>query len=145
MTCLPLVPLQAAAGAFGEPMNIVDGEWDWVRYSGRRRLQPGMFVAQVVGKSMEPLIPDGSFCLFNAGSIEGTRQGKIVLVMMRDALDAETGQRFTVKEYASEKAGDGRTIERVILNPRNRDYASLVFEGDFKGGIKDLGEFLEVL
>ena len=28
------------------------------------RLRPGMFVAQVVGKSMEPAIPDGAYCLF---------------------------------------------------------------------------------
>ena len=34
--------------------------------SSRHRLRPGMFVAQVVGKSMEPAIPDGSYCLFAA-------------------------------------------------------------------------------
>jgi type III restriction enzyme len=145
VTCLPLVPLQAAAGAFGEAQHIVDGDYDWVRYTGSRKLQKGMFVAQVVGKSMEPLIPDGAYCIFNAGSIAGTRQGKVVLVMLRDAVDAETGQRFTVKEYASEKSGDGRTIERVILKARNRAYESLVFEGDAEGGIEVLGEFLEVV
>ena len=65
-----------------------------------------MFVAQVVGKSMEPAIPDGSYCLFRA-PVEGTRQGKTVLVQLRDATDPETGQRYTVKRYESEKATQG--------------------------------------
>lgn len=146
VSAVPYIPLQAAAGGFGEAQHIVDGEWDWVRYTGSRRLAPGMFVTQVVGKSMEPLIPDGSFCLFNAGSIEGTRQGKVVLVMMRDALDAETGQRFTVKEYASEKGASedgGWRHERVVLKPRNRGFEALVFEGE--GLVTVLAEFLGVV
>jgi hypothetical protein len=61
-----------------------------------------MFVAQVVGKSMEPAIPDGAYCLF-AAPVTGTRQGKTVLVQLRDATDPETGERYTVKRYESEK------------------------------------------
>ncbi len=80
VTCLPLVPLQAAAGAFGDPQHILDGEWDWVKLETQHKLRPGMFVAQVIGKSMEPLIPDGAFCLFR--DMEGTRQGKVVLVLL---------------------------------------------------------------
>ena len=72
VSCLPLVRLQAAAGASGEPQNIADSDREWVRYTGSRKLQKGIFVAQVVGKSMEPLIPFGSYCLFNSDSIEGT-------------------------------------------------------------------------
>ena len=65
-----------------------------------------MFVVQVVGKSMEPLIPDGSFCLF-ASPVTGSRQGKTVLVQLRDAADPETGERYTVKRYESKKAESG--------------------------------------
>jgi hypothetical protein len=73
---------------------------------------------------------------------------KVVLVLMRDAIDAETGQRFTVKEYASEKGAseDGAwRHERVVLKPRNRDYAPLVFEADVEGGLEVKAEWLEVL
>ena len=49
-----------------------------------------MFVAQVVGKSMEPVIPDGAYCLF-ASPVTGTRQGKTVLVQLRNGADPETG------------------------------------------------------
>ena len=102
VTCLPLVLLKAAAGAFSDPQYIEDDAFGWMSIESRHRLRSGMFVAQVVGESMEPLIPDGSYCLFRA-PVEGTRQGKTVLVQLRDAKDPETGQRYTIKRYSSEK------------------------------------------
>ena len=60
----------------------------------RHQLRPGMFVAQVVGRFMEPAIPDGAWCLFRA-PVEGTRQVKTVLVQLRDGTDPETGERYT--------------------------------------------------
>jgi phage repressor protein C with HTH and peptisase S24 domain len=62
-----------------------------------------MFVAQIVGKSMEPAIPDGSYCLFRV-PVTGTRQGKIVLVQLRDIIDLDNGERQR-KRYLSEKSG----------------------------------------
>jgi phage repressor protein C with HTH and peptisase S24 domain len=96
------VSLEAAAGGFGAPATFEEGEWDWVEVGAAHRLRPGMFVSRVVGKSMEPRIPDGAYCLF-AGPVTGTRQGKIVLVQLRDAVDPETGERYTVKRYESSK------------------------------------------
>ena len=89
-----------------------------------------MFVAQVVGKSMEPAIPDGAWCLFRA-PVEGTRQGKTVLVQLRDATDPETGQRYTVKRYESEKAaeGDSWRHERITLKPLNPGFRADRAEG----------------
>src|SRR5204863_7682055 len=77
--------------------------------------------AQVVGESMEPLIPDGSYCLFSS-PVTGTRQGKIVLVRMQDGVDPETGERYTVKQYQSNKLRDGaswkhQTIKLKPINP----------------------------
>ena len=106
VNCVPLVPLQAAAGAFGDPHAIPDeSDWEWVELDTGRSLRPGMFVALVVGKSMEPRIPDGAYCLF-ASPVTGTRQGRTVLVQLRDAVDPDTGERFTVKRYRSKKSAD---------------------------------------
>ncbi|MGH7429917.1 MAG: hypothetical protein ACREJ4_16395, partial [Candidatus Methylomirabilaceae bacterium] len=58
VTCLPLVPLKATAGAFGDAQHVEDDGFEWIAVESRHRLRPGMFVAQVVGKSMEPAIPD---------------------------------------------------------------------------------------
>jgi type I restriction enzyme R subunit len=145
-TCVPLVPLKAAAGAFGDPQHIEDGGFEWVAVKSRHRLGRGMFVAQVVGKSMEPAIPDGAWCLFRA-PVEGTRQGKTVLVQLRDATDPETGQRYTVKRYESEKAkrGDSWRHERITLKPINPDYEPIVLTAAAEGQVKVVAEVVEVL
>jgi SOS-response transcriptional repressor LexA len=145
-TCVPLVPLKAAAGAFGDPQHIEDEGFEWVAVESGHRLRPGMFVAQVVGKSMEPAIPDGAWCLFRT-PVEGTRQGKTVLVQLRDATDPETGQRYTVKRYESEKAaeGDSWRHERVTLKPVNPDFEPIVLTSSDAGELQVIAELVEVL
>ena len=82
VTCVPLVPLHVAAGEFGDPDTITDdSEREWVEVDASRSLRSGMFVARVDGKSMEPRIADGSYCLF-AGPVTGSRLGRIVLARM---------------------------------------------------------------
>jgi len=45
-TCVPLVPLKAAAGAFGDPQHVEADGFEWVAVTSGHRLRPGMFVAQ---------------------------------------------------------------------------------------------------
>lgn len=146
VTCVPLVPLKAAAGAFGDPQHIEDDSFEWVAIESSHRLRKGMFVAQVVGKSMEPAIPDGAYCLFRA-PVEGTRQGKTVLVQLREATDPETGQRYTIKRYESEKAtmGDSWRHDRISLKPTNSEFEPIVLTGEDDGQMRVLAEFVEVL
>jgi predicted helicase len=146
VTSVPLVPLKAAAGAFSDPQYIEDDGFEWVAVESRHRLRKGMFVAQVVGKSMEPAIPDGAWCLFRA-PVDGTRQGKTVLVQLRDTTDPETGQRYTVKRYESEKAakGDSWRQERITLKPVNQDFDPIVLTGKDDGELQVIAELVEVL
>ena len=146
VTCVPLVPLKAAAGAFSDPQHIEDDDFEWVAVESHHRLHKGMFVAQVVGKSMEPAIRDGAWCLFR-GPVEGTRQGKIVLVQLRDATDPETGQRYTVKRYKSEKAQDGDTWrhEKITLEPVNPDFKPIVLTGGEEDELQVVAELIDVL
>ena len=146
LTCVPLVPLKAAAGAFSDPQHIDDDDCAWAAVETTRRLRRGMFVAQVVGKSMEPAIPDGAHCLF-AAPVEGTRQGKTVLVQMRDAADPESGERYTVKRYESEKAGDGDSWQhtKITLNPVNADFEPIIVTGTDEGQLQVVAEVVEVL
>ena len=146
-TCVPLVPLKAAAGAFGDPQHIAeDDDFEWVSMDSRHRLSRGMFVAQVVGKSMEPAIPDGGWCLFRA-PVGGSRQGKIVLVQLRDSIDPETGQRYTVKRYESQKAqaGDSWRHTRITLKPVNLDFEPIVLTDMDETELQVIAELLEVL
>jgi type I restriction enzyme R subunit len=145
-TCVPLVPLRVAAGAFGHPQHVEDDGFEWVAVETRHRLRPGMFVAQVVGKSMEPTVPDGAYCLF-AAPVAGTRQGKIVLVQLRDATDPESGERYTVKRYESEKEkhGDSWRHTRITLKPVNPAFELIVLTGADEQQLQVVAEMVEVL
>ncbi len=146
VTCVPFIPLQAAAGAFGDPQYVPDDDWQWVKINTRRKLRAGMFVARVVGKSMEPVIPNGSYCLF-AAPVAGTREGKTVLVQMRDSVDPETDARYTVKRYNSTKAKteEGWRHCVVTLKPVNPDFDSIVIKEADEGQLQVIAEFLEVI
>ena len=149
VTCVPLVPLAVAAGAFGEPQTVeAEEDWQWVDLGTGRRLRRGMFVARIVGRSMEPAVPDGAHALFRA-PVEGTRQGKTVLVRLRDTTDPETGARYTVKRYESEKAGDADgpawTHTKITLKPLNPDFDPIVLTGADEGEAAVVAELVEVV
>ncbi|MFN9507193.1 MAG: DNA/RNA helicase domain-containing protein [Rubrivivax sp.] len=115
----PLIELRLAAGAFSDPQALEEGGSDWVALPDWVKPQPGLFVAQVVGESMNRRIPNGAWCLFRANPT-GTRQGKVVVVQHRSIDDPETGGRYTVKVYSSEKVADddgGWRHERIVLRP----------------------------
>lgn len=123
VTHLPLYSLRAAATRFGQD-EPVEGE-DWVRAPEHLRLTPNMFVVHVVGRSMEPRIPDGSLNVFR-GPVVGSRQNKIVLVQLQGVLD-ETA-RYTVKKYTSRKVysgGDEWQHEAIRLEPLNPEFQPL--------------------
>lgn len=140
-THLPRYALRAAAGRFGEQHEVEPDGWEEAPEG--LRLDEDMFIAQVVGHSMEPRIPDGSFCIFRA-NIVGSRQGKLVLV--ENYAESEHGGRYTVKRYRSEKvpAGDGEWRHRkVVLEPLNPDYQPWELEEGSECRI--LAQFVQVL
>jgi SOS-response transcriptional repressor LexA len=106
-----------------------------------------MFVARVEGFSMEPLIPNGAYCLFD-DSVAGSRQGRNVLVELADRKDPETGQRFTVKRYESEKATseDGAWRHtRILLKPLNPAYEPIELTTEDEGSVRVVAVFVEVV
>jgi SOS-response transcriptional repressor LexA len=147
VTCVPLVPLQVAAGQFGAAQTLDDENWEqWVEVRCRKKLAVGMFVAQVVGQSMEPAIPDGSYCLFSS-PVAGSRNGRIVLARLLDATDPETGQRFTVKRYDSEKvtSDEGWRHTRVVLSPTNPAFQAIVLDAADEDRVAVIAEFFDVI
>ena len=105
-----------------------------------------MFVAQVVGRSMEPGIPDGAYCLF-ASPVTGSRQGRTVLVQLRSATDPETGHSYTVKRYESAKSADGDSWQhaRITLKPNNPEFVPIELEDGDEGAVQVIAELVEVL
>src|SRR5690606_38496586 len=149
VTCVPLIPVKAAAGAFSGTQALDDNDCDWVELDGRTRPGPGLFVAQVIGESMNRRIPNGAWCLWRANP-GGTRQNKVVLVQHRDIDDPELGGRYTVKVYESEKAptGDGSWRHLTVrLRPDSNDpsFAPIVLSGLDEGELMIIAEFVRVL
>jgi uncharacterized protein len=145
---VPVFPLKIAAGAFSGPQVGDLHDADWAVPDGVP-IGPEMFIAQVVGESMNKKIPNGSWCLFRAKP-SGTRQGKVVLAQHRDIFDPDTGGSFTIKVYSSEKRTDvvdGWRHERIVLSPRSSDpsFQPIVIDSKRSGEVEVLAELVAVL
>ncbi len=159
INAVPICSLDVAAGLFsktqsaaelpqpGDHVNI--GQYQWVELPDSFRIRPGLFVARVVGESMNRRIPNGAWCLFSVNP-GGTRQGKVVLVNHRSIDDPETGGHFTIKTYESEKteAEDGSwRHRRITLKPESTDpsYTPIVFIDDSAAELVVIAEMVAVL
>jgi len=143
VTHLPLYSLKAAATKFGEERDV-ESE-GWVRAPAKLRLTEDMFVARVVGRSMEPRIPDGSLCVFRKGVV-GSRSGKLVLVERFGV--TETSARYTIKKYTSDKGKKAQPEEGewahawVRLEPLNKEFEGFALK---EGEARVIAEFIQVL
>ncbi len=158
-THLPFYELQAAATKFGESFanaaraessagtssNALGepGGAEWIRIPDGFRVSPDMFAARVVGRSMEPRIPDGSVCAFRYG-VAGSRQGRLLLVELFDETDYAS--RYTVKKYSSRKVvsdvEDDWAHASVRLEPLNREFDGFELSPD---RFRVVAEFVSVL
>jgi phage repressor protein C with HTH and peptisase S24 domain len=144
VTHLPFYSLRAAATRFGEDLEV-EQDVEWVRAPDDLRLSPELFVVQVVGRSMEPLIPDGSLTVFRKYSA-GSRQGKRLLIEELGVTDSSA--RFTVKRYTSVKknSGEGWRHENIRLEPLNPEFPAFDLDPEtFENRYRVLGEFVAVL
>jgi SOS-response transcriptional repressor LexA len=141
-THVPVYDLTAAAGFWGPESQ--PEEIGWTEVPGVA-VKPGMFVARVTGTSMEPLIPDGSWCLFRPCPA-GSREGRIVLVQFASLGAGENGGRFTVKKYHSEKTvtADGWRHDRIQLLPLNPLFEPITLEPEDASDLTIVGEFVRV-
>jgi phage repressor protein C with HTH and peptisase S24 domain len=138
-THLPRYSLQAAAGKFLENEEIT--EEGWIEAPEDLRLSADMFVGHIVGHSMEPVIPDGSLCVFRYGVV-GSRTGRLVLA---EQLDAVGNNRYAVKRYRSDTTKGQKTIKLESLNPEYPSW-NLDPDPDSDGAkYRILAEFVRVL
>ncbi len=142
-THLPLTTLRAAAGHLSEEQSVSASSEDWIEVPPTVRLREGMFVARVTGRSMEPLIPENSLCVFDGRPVAGSRAHRYLLIQKLSSFD-ETSQ-FTVKEYSSVKKvknDESWEHETIRLKPLNPDYEPWDLTPD---EFRVLGEFVAVL
>ncbi|MBI3681738.1 MAG: helix-turn-helix transcriptional regulator [Acidobacteria bacterium] len=141
VTHLPIYSAQAAAGKFLEDTEVEP--LDWIEAPEDLRLDRGMYIVQITGRSMEPKIPDGSLCVFRH-PVGGSRENKLLLIERRDV--SESGGRYTVKRYHSKKQQAGETVEHkmIRLEPLNKEFEAWELErsGDV---FRVIGELIRVL
>jgi len=139
---IPVIQLRAAAGGLSEEDELPGEVVGSVDPPSGVRAVPGMFAAKVVGRSMQPLIPDGSLCLFKPHG-GGSRSGQKLLIEKFGSFDSTS--QFTVKVYRSEKTTheDGtwehNRIRMIPLNPEFEEWNLTPEE------FRVVGEFVAVL
>jgi SOS-response transcriptional repressor LexA len=142
-THVPRYTLRVAAGHFLDNEEVEPEDFEEVP-PDMSRVPEDLFAAEIVGTSMEPLIPNGSVCLFRRFGA-GSRQGKLVLV---EELGRGVNDRYTVKRYKSAKVQreDGTWEHNAIrlepLNPEHEPWYLIPGEED---RYRIVAEFVRVL
>ncbi len=139
---LPVYSMQVAAGSLDKPSPAEC--LGWVKTPPGIHGTSQHFVAQISGKSMEPRIPDGSYAVFRYG-VRGDRSGRIVLAQLVGSTDPETGGRYTVKKYQSQKTTneDGQWEHTGIqLLPLNPEFKPIVIQPHDAESMEIIAEFV---
>lgn len=143
-TALPVYDLAVKAASWGSDMlpELVG----WARLS-RRPLDTAMFVAQVVGHSMEPGITDGAWGLFRSFPADGQLSPmaldcRRVVARLPSNADPETGA-YTLKRWRVTKVRAGEVLE-VTLRPDNKALLPIIV-APATGDIRVVAEYLDTL
>jgi hypothetical protein len=156
--CVPLYDLDIAAGRFGGGAVLDEvaqnaelqrpEDFAWVELPDAFQPRHGLFVARVVGESMNRRIPNESWCLFRLIS-KPTSRNRPVVARLNGLTDPETG-RYTVKLYDTEKEQrKDQSVEtlRVILRPLSFDpaFQPIILSIENEGQFRVIAELVAVL
>ncbi len=143
---IPLYDLTAAAGNLADIQNVEDSEW--IKLPETIQPREHLFACQVIGESMNKIIPNGSICLFKKNN-GGSRNGQIVLVESANIQDEDLGSCYTIKEYENKRYQDknGWKHQSIILKPLSFEdsYSAIELKDDELSSFKVIGIFDRVL
>jgi len=132
--------LKAAATAFSEGQ---DPEMLGRVYLERRKAKrPGLFIAKVLGNSMNRVAPDGSWCLWQhigAAGVPPPAPGEYLLVRREDPDDPHLGD-FTFKRW--EPTPSGARLAPVSRDPK---FQPILLSLEDEQVTTHLARFVEVL
>jgi predicted helicase len=143
---VPLYNLRAAAGNFSVWSQVEVSKW--ITLPAHIKPSKDLFACEVVGESMNRVIPNRSICLFRKCE-SGSRNGKIVLVQYNNLPAEDLAQGYTVKEYRSTKRNEEEqwSHKSIILRPLSTDssFQDIVLLEDQSIDLKVLAIFETVL
>ena len=130
---VPLMSLEAAAG-FARTGRAVDAiGWTLLSSVDDSR----SFLAAITGRSMEPLIPHGAWCLFRA--TDTLTAGKIGLFQVRDRADPDAGGSYLVKRLLQ------RNRSGVVLQSLNPAFPDMRWDESSKSELQTVAEWISVV
>jgi DUF2075 family protein len=155
VNCIPVFPeLRIAAGNWGEECSGFSQSLEaadlWIPLPKGVRSGQRAFVARVNGNSMEPHVPEGSWCVFGPPP-EGPRQGKNLIVWHSSINDPEGLGQYTLKRWRSKKhvpsdeSHEAWQHTEILLEPLNPDYNEIRISPDEADSVKVVAELLRVL
>jgi len=146
---LPVYDLKTAASEFGP--SVAADCLGWMPTPEGVKADERFFVAQVFGRSMEPMIPDGSYCVFRR-DVAGSRAGTTLLVQHWAISDPETGGSYTVKGYRSLKvedldAGENASWQHTAIQlvPHNKNFPAIWINPDQVDELRVIAELVLVI
>lgn len=146
INAVPIYNIKVAATNFSDPQFLED--FSWAELPMQVSPKEGFFIAQVIGESMNKVIPNGSYCLFEQYT-GGSRKGKIVLVESRSIQDGDYGLGYTIKQYESTKEETDESFQHTIITLKplsdNADFEDIILTKDQLNDFKTIGIFLKVL
>ena len=124
--------LKAACGKFGEQANVEIE--DWVEVSGVKRRNEKLFIVRADGDSMEPLIHNGDYCVFEYqdGACEND---DVVLAQYSDSIGDDTMGAYVIKKFCGKKKGDEYVSVKLVSV--NEDYDDI----KLKNGGRDVKQY----
>ena len=134
---VPVFDLKIAAGAFSD--GQVPYAEDHVSVVGGPS-KPGLFVAQVVGDSMDKVAAKGAWCLWqhlDAAGVAAAASGEDLVVRRPDGRDPELGE-FTFKRLAEAESGF-----KLVPVSRNKDHEAIPLRAG--GAVEAVARFVAVV
>lgn len=115
------VPVYSLAAAAAHLAGDAVERLAWAVVPGRAASGAGRrFLAQTAGRSMDPPIPEGAWCLFDAG-LSGPIEGCVALVHHRDLRAPETHGPYAVRRIGGvEVTAAGVVVRLEALAARGR-------------------------
>ena len=132
--------LKAAATAFSDDQD--PEKLGYVYLDSRKAKRPGLFVAKVIGNSMNRVAPDGAWCLWqhmDATGVPAAASGEYVIVRREDPDDPYFGG-FTFKRWEQTEAG-----ARLCPVSNDKKFKPILLTPDDEETTKHIARFIEVL
>ncbi len=150
-TCVPLTTLRAAAGRFSEEQAGFDdrAEWaeEWVTWDVAPPFESEMFVARVQGGSMEPEVPNGSYCLSGRRAADQERAESylfgIPVSRTRTRVGSTRSRSIRVRRRRRERMGGG--TRKIVLKPLNPAHQPIVLAPESEEQVRVIAEFLSIV